>query len=363
MTARPNEDPGRWRSALAGAPDPDAEIGVAVRAAAEAPVWDDMRVAHVRQNILRTLANGRRAPAAGQWAQRRLRIWAVAVGCLLLGAVTSALAGIAVSRLYRRTAAPSADQGAAAPPARHAHRRPIMAPGDLAVPAPPVPSSRADDDAARPAWAEPRPRAETTPAPRAPRPQRPTASPTEPPPQVSPRAMPESAPLQTAPTSEAADLTGVLRLLRAQNDAAAALARLDEHDRRYPAGVLAREAALARVEALLGLGRDGAALQLLDRLALEGNGVDRRALLARAELRAAAGRCLDASGDFARVRGGDGADASDDVAARALYGDGLCHLRGGDLSGARAAFEAYLRGFPNGPRRQDVERALLRIGR
>jgi len=162
----------------------------------------------------------------------------------------------------------------------------------------------------------------------------------------------------TAPT-EAADLAAALRLLRAQNDAAAALARLDDHDRRFPAGVLAREAALARVEALLALGRDGAALELLDRLALDG--VDRRALLARAELRAAAGRCLDASGDFARARGG--ADARDDLAARALYGDGFCHLRAGDLSGARAAFESYLRDFSNGPRRDDVERALLRIGR
>jgi len=100
---------------------------------------------------------------------------------------------------------------------------------------------------------------------------------------------------------------------------------------------------------------------LLVRLALVG--VVRRALLARAVLRAAAGRCIDASGDFARARGGDGAGARDELAARALYGDGLCHLRSGDLSAARVAFESYLRDFPNGPRRDDVERALLRIGR
>ena len=366
MSARPNEDPRRWRSVPAGESDPDAEIGVAVRAAAEAQVWDDMRVAHVRQNILRSLANGHRAPAAGERAHRRLRIWALAVGCVLLGAVTSALAGIAVSRLVRRAVAPSTEPGAAAPPARHARRRTSLAPGDSARPSPLAVSSPADDDAADPAWAAPRPRAETAPARRALRPQQLTASPTAPPPQaspqVSPPAMPEPAPPQatSAPASEAADLADVLRLLRAKGEPAAALARLDEHDRRYPAGALAREAARARVEALLALGRDSAALELLDRLALDGNGVDRRALLARAELRAAAGRCLDASGDFARARG---ADASDDVAGRALYGDGLCHLGAGDLSGARAAFESYLRDFPNGPRRKDVERALLRIGR
>jgi TolA-binding protein len=293
-----------------------------------------------------------------------VRVWALAIGCVLLGAVTSALAGLAVSRLVHRSTAPAAGAGAEAPPPRHARRRTSMAPANPSPP-PPVAAPPVDEDAARPAWAAPRPRSKAIPVARAPEPQPPAASPTEPAFQPRPPQVPESAPAPAvpAPTSEAADLAAALRLLRAQNDAAAALARLDEHERRYPAGALAREAALARVEALLGLGRDGAALELLDRLALDGNGVDRRALLARAELRAAAGRCLDASGDFARARGGDGAGASDELAARALYGDGLCHLRAGDLSSARAAFESYLRDFPSGPRRDDVERALLRIGR
>jgi len=81
--------------------------------------------------------------------------------------------------------------------------------------------------------------------------------------------------------------------------------------------------------------------------------------LARAELRAAAGRCADAAADFARARGSDGAD---DIAARALYGEGVCHLRTGDRAAARAAFETYRRRFPNGPRRDDVERALANLG-
>jgi TolA-binding protein len=296
-----------------------------------------------------------------------VRVWAVAVGCVLLGAVTSALAGVAVTRLYHRALTPATEPAAGAPPARHARRKTSLATGRIALPSPSEDSPTTDEDGAVPAWAEPRsrPRAETPAAPRARERQLAAASQPVVPPPLAPAEMPANAPAQTAtaPASEPADLADVLRVLRGQKDAAAALARLDEHDRKYPAGVLARESALARVEALLALGRDGAALELLDRLELEGNGLDRRALLARAELRAAAGRCLDASGDLARAPAGAGPDAPDGLAARALYGDGICHLRAGDLSGARAAFESYLRDFPDGPRRDDVERALLRIGR
>ena len=237
MSARPNEDPRRWRSAPAGEPDPDAEIGVAVRAAAEAPGWDDMRVAHVRQNILRSLANGHRAPAAGERAHRRLRIWALAVGCVLLGAVTSALAGMAVSRLVRRAVAPSTEPGAAAPPARHARRRTSLAPGDSARPSPLAVSSPADDDAADPAWAAPRPRAETAPARRA------TAAATA-------NGVPDRAPAPSLARGFAAGDAGARAAASDERasqrgggsrptcsascahrpNAAAALARLDEHD-------------------------------------------------------------------------------------------------------------------------------------
>ena len=57
-----------------------------------------------------------------------------------------------------------------------------------------------------------------------------------------------------------------LAALRRDKDAGAALALLDEHDRRFPRGELAGEATRARVEALLGERRLDEALALLENL-------------------------------------------------------------------------------------------------
>jgi hypothetical protein len=54
---------------------------------------------------------------------------------------------------------------------------------------------------------------------------------------------------------EAAQLAEALRALRADGDARRALALLEDHDSRFPAGALQREAMLARVEALAGASR------------------------------------------------------------------------------------------------------------
>jgi Flp pilus assembly protein TadD len=172
-------------------------------------------------------------------------------------------------------------------------------------------------------------------------------------------APPAEAPPAEAPPppGEAEELAEAFRLLRREHDAGGALARLDDYQRRHPGGSLAREAVLARVEALLSMGRDGAALAALEGLTLDGSEVDRPVALARAELRAAADRCGDAVADFARAAAGN-----DAVAARALYGRGICHLRTGDRRAARAAFESYRRLFPIGPRRADVDRALAGSG-
>jgi TolA-binding protein len=341
-------DPRRWREILPApsddadrgdARDPEAKIGAAIRAAAEAPAWDDLRIAHLRQDVLRAAAVERRPVRPARTFRRPT--WALAAGCLLLGAAATALASYALER-FQRTAAPAATGGAVAPapPRRHAS------------------SSRAHREAPPVVEAAPVPSLEAPPVAVAPPPLRLAVRPTG---AARPRAPRLSAPPPEAatPSSEAAELADAIRALRERSDAPDALSRLDDYQRRYPAGTLAREAALARVEALLALGRDTVALEVLDRLALDDSAVDRPVALARAELRAAAGRCADAVGDFARVRGGAGDDA---VAARALYGQAICHLHAGDRRAARAAFELYLRRFPDSPLRADVARALAGLG-
>jgi Flp pilus assembly protein TadD len=159
--------------------------------------------------------------------------------------------------------------------------------------------------------------------------------------------------------SEASLIARALTRLRRDHDGLWALDDLDEHDKQYPRGSLRREAALARAETLLALHRNSDALAVLDSVGLEASATDRRAQLARGELRAQDGRCSEAIGDFDRVLD-SGAD--DGLAARALYGRAVCRLRGGDLGGARTDLRDYLQRFPEGHNRADVTNMLGRIG-
>ena len=336
MRPRSSSDPQRWRETAPAGSGVEAEIVAAVRAAAAAPPWDDLRVAPIRQRVLRASAGGRDEAIPTARAFRRRPAWALAVACVLLGAAASALAGYAMNA-RRRHVAPRAAGGSATTPAPK-HRRASTVRALLEAPSFAEPT---------PASSDAPPVADTTPAP--------VPAVAAPHARVRRPATPALEASAAPPLGEAEELAEALRLLRGQDDARGALARLDDYQTRHPTGTLAREAMLARVEALLSLGRDAAALEALDGLALDGTEVDRPVALARAELRAAAGRCAGAIADFARARGGDG---NDGVAARALYGEGVCHLRTGDRRAARAAFETYRRRFPDGPRRADVDRAL-----
>lgn len=158
---------------------------------------------------------------------------------------------------------------------------------------------------------------------------------------------------------EATLLARALGRLRRDHDPLWALNDLDEHRRRFPRGELQREAALARAEALLAMDRKADALAVLDGLTLGGGPTGRPAALARAELRAEEGRRMEAIGDFDRVIAVGGDDA---LADRALFGRGLCHLRGGDLDGARADLRAHRERFPASARGAEVEKLLERLG-
>ena len=70
----------------------------------------------------------------------------------------------------------------------------------------------------------------------------------------------------------------------AAGDAARALRDLDEHDRAFPSGALAPEAAVLRIEALAAAGDDRAALAAADRfLAAQPNSAQSRRVRSLAE--------------------------------------------------------------------------------
>jgi hypothetical protein len=167
-------------------------------------------------------------------------------------------------------------------------------------------------------------------------------------------SVPSAAPASTL-AEESVLLEGALRRLRRDRDGAGALVVLDGYRSRFPSGELSHEAERTRVEALLLLGRSRPALQVLDAMSFGASSRDLQLHLVRGELRAEAGRCAEAEGDFADVLGRAGGSEG---AARALYGRASCRSRRGDQSGARADLEAYLARFPTGRHASEVRKAL-----
>ena len=119
-------------------------------------------------------------------------------------------------------------------------------------------------------------------------------------------------------SQELASFDHVLRTWRRGRDGRAALAALDLHDRLFVPAQMAIESRLLRIEILLSQGRDGEALSLLDRLALEQEGLPRRRelLTVRGELRIKQGRCKEGEADLAPL--GRGTDAFAERARNAL---------------------------------------------
>jgi hypothetical protein len=170
------------------------------------------------------------------------------------------------------------------------------------------------------------------------------------------RAHEAAAPAEDPVVAESRVLAGALQDLRQRHDPQAALSALDEYERRFPAGALAPEAAAARIDALLALGRRAQALQRLEALPLEHvpRGAELRAL--RGELRAGRGELGAALDDFSVVIAQPGAPPG--VVERALFGRGSCRSRLGDVAGARADLTELLRRFPGGPFAEPARRAL-----
>ena len=145
---------------------------------------------------------------------------------------------------------------------------------------------------------------------------------------------------------EAASLEAALSALRAggSEHAARALKAIDQHLQDFPHGSLELEARVARVDALLVLGRRQEARRELSALPIENVGRKNELRLIRAELRAD-DDCRSALSDFQVLVDQPLPPA---WAERALFGRGACLLKLGDKASAELDFARYLSQFPSG---------------
>jgi hypothetical protein len=166
-------------------------------------------------------------------------------------------------------------------------------------------------------------------------------------------AFPPAPPVQSSQLGrEAASLEAALRALRADGAAGAsvALRQLERHLRDFPQGSLDLEARVARVDALLVLGRRSDARRELSTLPIERVGRKNELRLIRAELRADED-CRSALADFQLLVEQPLPAA---FAERALFGRGACLLRLGEKASAERDFDRYLERFPNGRFAQQI---------
>ncbi len=170
---------------------------------------------------------------------------------------------------------------------------------------------------------------------------------------VPPLPQVATAPQPPSPVAiEQGMLAQSLTLLRKKRDPRAALALLDEHSQRFPGSALGPETAMLRSEALLGLGRNGEALSVLDQLSSASMPNRNDRLVLRGELRAAAGRWQEARVDFESVLSNLASGTAEakfrDLRERALWGRASARSHLGDDAGARTDLALYLRSFPSG---------------
>ena len=192
---------------------------------------------------------------------------------------------------------------------------------------------------------------------------RPPSEPT-PAPLLAPDAVTSSRSAAADPTPGAAApgesdlLARAFKALRVAHNSQQALAALDEHQRRFPAGALRGEACLARLEALLASGRKTDALALIASSEASGIALSPDMRLTRAELLAESNRCDQAMADFDELLS---LVSPSRPSERALYGRAFCRLRAGDNDGATSDLQRYLAFYPHGRFQADVAAALAAL--
>ena len=319
----------RWRDRRPDGQSPEDRAAALVRSAlvpeALPAGLDDRELAEVERSVRARLATPRSRPS--------LRLRLALAGFVLIAGVASVMAyqmGWLAPRRATRAAAP----GRASVPES---KRRTVARG-----APELSDRAAMPEAAALAHDEP------TPA-EAPRLRLPRAN---------YRKAAGSAPESTSATSdEILALNRAVALLRGKHDAQAALEALDDYFGRFPAGMLNREARVARIDALLVLHRSEEALHALDSLPLDAHGRSTELRLIRGELRST-DDCARAEVDFAAVLA---RAESGEFAERALYGLGTCRLKRGDNPGAAETLRRYLARFPDGSHASWARRWLTNL--
>jgi hypothetical protein len=144
---------------------------------------------------------------------------------------------------------------------------------------------------------------------------------------VSARALSDgnASPLRAAPEAavdpilaESQSFAAAIERWHRDHDGRGALAALDTHERRFPAGRLLVEARVLRAEILLSSGSEREGLMLLDRMSLAGAPRARELLTVRGELRIKLGRCADGRADLEEVLRKGAADGFAKRAVQAL---------------------------------------------
>lgn len=188
-------------------------------------------------------------------------------------------------------------------------------------------------------------------------------------PRVAPAARRVEAPVAVAQPAvggstlkdESALLAAALSKLRADQNPSGALESLDEYRLRFPGGVLRDEARVARVDALLALGRRPEALEAIAAIGSKNLGAMPRGLELRAleaELEAEAGHCERAVPLFDALL----ARPAPGVEERSLYGRAACRAKLGEPDGAAADLRRCLERFPAGKFAPAAKRLLETTG-
>ena len=329
-------DPERWSDRAGGDVESSAEdaIGASlrrIRAATEPSPASSVRWAR------RAMAPAARRPVAGLYST------AIAATLLVGGGAAAAVAWHARSA---STAARATHEDPAAKPRDRVspHRHLASAPAEPTTLPDPEPALEAPAPVLAPAPVTVRKLARAAISPAGPEPRPPTAPP----------------PLAADAPDEAHLIARAFRQLRNEGDARGALAALDERERRFGDGMLAAEAALARAEALLLLGRTGEALPILVAIRDPRAGLTPEIRATRAELLAGANRCGEAEADFAALLA---PGAPPTARERALYARASCRLRAARPDDAAEDLQRYLAEFPEGRSAPAVRAALARLRR
>jgi hypothetical protein len=159
---------------------------------------------------------------------------------------------------------------------------------------------------------------------------------------------------QRALTLESIALGRALTKLRRERDPNAALLLFDQYAAEFPNGALRLESRVARIDALLALGRKSEALSELAELPLQRVARGSELRLLRAELWAERD-CQRALADFQALLDGS---TSGSVAERALHGRAVCRLHLGDRARAASDLRAYLQRYPAGVFASEVRASL-----